>query len=75
MKELYSYVLIKWLKTYYKESEEGIFQKHFGGVYYVFLRGCQKGTSNGIYAQTWDSYASLKKEYDRIIKMIGGSNS
>ena len=72
---LYSYVLIKWLKTYYKESEEEIFQKHFGGVFYVFLRGCQKGTSNGIYAQTWDSYASLKKEYDRIIKMIGGSNS
>ena len=70
---LYSYVLIKWLKSRYQDlSEEEIFQRHFGGVYYVFLRGCHQCTSNGIYAQTWENYQQLKEEYDKILKLIGG---
>lgn len=68
---LYSYCLIEWLKQFYDKSDdedddaycERLFQKYFGGIYYVFVRGCYSGTSNGIYAQTWDSYHTLKKNY------------
>ena len=70
---LYSYVLIKWLKLHYPEkTEEDIFNNHFGGVYYVFLKGCNKGLSNGIYAQTWENYHELEAEYQKIIQLIGG---
>lgn len=71
---LYSYCLIKWLKSFYPDLSEGeIFEKHFGGIYYVFLRGCNKETSNGIYAQTWDSYVELEKAFNEIIDtQIGG---
>lgn len=65
---LYSYCLIKWLKQFYPDlSEEEIFEQHFGGVYYVFLRGCNAGTGNGIYAQTWNSFADLEKEYRNVV--------
>ena len=64
---LYSYCLIKWLKGFYKtKSEEEIFNDHFGGVYYVFLRGCVKGTGNGVYCQTWASWSDLEKEFKNI---------
>lgn len=66
---LYSYTLIKWLKNFYKDlTEQEIFEQHFGGVYYVFLRGCNAGTGNGIYAQTWESYKDLEDAYNIIIK-------
>lgn len=65
---LYSYCLIKWLKIYYPNlTEEEIFNQHFGGVYYVFIRGCNPDTANGIYAQTWESYQDLKNSFDEII--------
>lgn len=71
---LYSHTLIKWLKNYYpNESEEDIFNNHFGGVYYVYIRGCNDGTSNGIYAKTWNSFSELEKSYTEIMqKRIGG---
>ncbi len=65
---LYSYCLINWLKDMYKEEPEEIFKKHFGGIYYVYIRGCNEGTGNGIYAQTWDSYDELEKAFNNIIK-------
>ena len=65
---LYSYCLIKWLKQYYKESEEELFNNHFGGIYYVFVRGCNENTSNGIYVHTWNSWSDLEKEFNEIIK-------
>ncbi len=74
---LYSYCLIKWLKNFYPQlSEQEIFEKHFGGVYYVFLRGCNAGNGNGIYAQTWKDYDTLKKAYDRIVseRVDGGED-
>ena len=66
---LYSYCLIMWLKSFYgdKETEEEIFENHFGGIYYVFVRGCHEGYTNGIYAQTWKSWADLKAAYEKII--------
>ena len=76
---LYSYCLIQWLKQFYGDkpdgtkglNEEDIFKKHFGGVYYVFLRGTRGGTDSGIYAQTWQSYKQLKQAYDKIGKLMG----
>lgn len=71
---LYSYCLIKWLKNFYKdETEEEIFNNHFGGIYYVFIRGCNENTGNGIYAQTWESWDVLNKTYLNICyKLMGG---
>lgn len=66
---LYSYCLIKWLKGFYKnETEAEIFENHFGGIYYVFIRGCNKDTGNGIYCQTWKSFGDLEKSFNEIIK-------
>ena len=64
---LYSYSLIKWLKNFYPLSEEEIFNKHFGGIHYVFVRGCNENTSNGVYSQTWESWSDLEKEYKNIL--------
>ncbi len=66
---LYSYCLINWLSMMYKnETKEEIFKNHFGGIYYVFIKGTVKGYGNGIYSQTWNSYSDLENEYKKIIK-------
>ena len=66
---LYSYCLINYLKQFYKDlSEQEIFDKYFGGVYYIFLRGCNTNTGNGVYMQTWNNYIDLRKAFDEIIK-------
>ena len=78
---LYSYCLIQWLKQFYgdRKTEKGIvkgldeqqiFEKHFGGIYYAFLRGTDGKTSNGIYAQTWKDYATLEAAYRRVKKLM-----
>lgn len=73
---LYSYTLIKYLKTIYKdENEEMIFSNHFGGIYYAFLRGCNKNSGNGIYMKTWNNFKELKDSFDEIISSIGGNNN
>ena len=72
---LYSYCLIKWLKMYMPSlSEQEIFDKHFGGIYYVFLRGCNSNTGNGIYCQTWNNYSDLEKSFNEIINAKVGGN-
>ncbi len=66
---LYSYCLIKWLKQFNdfkNKSESEIFTDHFGGIYYVFVRGCVSGRMNGIYAQTWKCWDDLKAAFDNI---------
>lgn len=74
---LYSYCLIQWLRQFYGEgtsenlTDEEIFDNHFGGIYYAFVRGTQGGTGKGIYAQTWKNYADLKKAYGEIEKLMG----
>ena len=66
---LYTYCLIQWLKQFYPEkSEEQIFQENFGGVYYIFVKGCVAGTGNGIYSHTWESWGNIKQAFDLIIK-------
>lgn len=69
---LYSYCLIQWLKQFYGEgtaenlNEDDIFTKHFGGIYYAFIRGTEGGTPKGIYAQTWNSYTELANAYQKV---------
>ena len=66
--------MIQWLKQFYgKETpcsaglnEQEIFEKHFGGIYYAFLRGTDGNTESGIYAQTWKDYATLEKAYQEL---------
>ena len=78
---LYSYLLIKWLKLFYgdRETEKGfvkglneqqIFENHFGGVYYVLARGAKARTCNGIYCQTWKSFADLEKSYSKVAALM-----
>lgn len=68
---LYSYCLIKWLGQFYSElSDEEIFDKHFGGIYYVFLRGTQENASKGIYSHTWKSFDELQGAFDKVKKLM-----
>ncbi len=68
---LYSYLLIKWLKQFYSDlSEDEIFEQHFGGIYYAFVRGCDANCFNGIYAQTWKSYKALEESYRKLLKEL-----
>ena len=65
---LYSYVLIRWLKGFYRDlTEQQIFEKYFGGIYYVFFRGCSEGETSGIMSSTFASYEELNKLYSGII--------
>lgn len=65
---LYSYCLIKWLEPLLNKNEEEIFKNYFGGIYYVYIRGCNMNTGNGIYAQKWNSYKELEDAFNMIIK-------
>ena len=66
---LYAYTLVKWLNKVYNETSlEETFNKHFGAVYYVYIRGCIENTSNGIYGQTWSCFNDLEEAYNLIIK-------
>ena len=67
---LYAHILIDWLSKRMNISCEDVFNKHFGGVYYVFIKGCYKGTPNGIYAHTWESYKDLDKAYNEVTSRI-----
>ncbi len=69
---LYSYSLVQWLKSFGKfgADEEEIFQKHFGGVYYVFFRECRSEKSSGIYAQTWENYAALSAAFEKVKNLM-----
>jgi exodeoxyribonuclease V beta subunit len=51
-------------------NESEIFERHFGGIYYAFIRGTEAGTSKGIYAQTWNSFADLESAYQKIKKLM-----
>ena len=68
---IYSYILIQWLQSfgdYKNKTEEEIFENIFGGIYYVFFRGCRAGENSGIYAKDFSSYAELKSAYDKIME-------
>jgi len=91
---LYSYCLIQWLKQFYGKrktksgtveglDEQQIFEKHFGGIYYAFLRGTvgseKSPTSksyvcHGIYAQTWKDYTALEDAYKLVKEKLMGGN-
>lgn len=66
---LYSYCLIKWLKqfdAYHSMTEQQIFEEHFGGIYYAYVRGCIAGRRDGIYAQSWRSWNDLEEAFKLI---------
>lgn len=65
---LYTYVLIQWLKSFHKDlSETEIFDQYFGGIYYVFFRGCKVGETSGIMSSTFSSYSELETLYHKVI--------
>ena len=70
---LYSYCLIKWLKSFPDfegKKEEEIFRDHFGGIYYVYVRGCCADTGYGVYAHTWKSFKDLEASYNKIKNLM-----
>ena len=73
---LYSYCLIKWLcSVMHESSPEKMFNEHFGGIYYVFARGCESGNGNGIYAHTWSSFKDLENDYNELEQKMYDQNS
>ena len=67
---LYAHILIDWLSSRLNKSKEAVFMENFGGVYYVFMKGCYKDTPNGIYAHTWNSYDELDKAYNKVLGKV-----
>lgn len=65
---IYAYCLINWLKSFINKTEEEIFNYHFGGIYYIFIRGCIKDSSNGIYCHTWRNYQELRDSFNEIVR-------
>ena len=61
-------MVVCYINFYVNSSYEEIFENHFGGVYYVYVRGCTKDTSNGILAKTWSSFKELEKSFNEIMK-------
>lgn len=67
---LYSYCLIQWLCSIWSKSPKDVFEENFGGIYYVFARGCKQGDNSGIYAHTWMSFEDLQKDYEKVKKLM-----
>ncbi len=65
---LYAHILIDWLASRLNKSKEAVFNENFGGVYYVFMKGCYKDTPNGIYAHTWNNYDELDQAYKKVLR-------
>ena len=63
---LYSYALVKWLSIFFEKTPEEIFNMHFGGMYYVYVRGCKAGSSNGIYAHSWKNWDALNTAFTKL---------
>jgi exodeoxyribonuclease V beta subunit len=51
-------------------DEQQIFERHFGGIYYALARGTSAGNCNGIYCQTWKSFADLEKSYRNVAALM-----
>ena len=54
---------VRWVDDYghFTETEA------YGGIYYVFFRGCSEGETSGIMSSSFASYEELNKLYDEII--------
>ena len=63
---LYSYCLIQWLSCIMHKDPKAVFNENFGGIYYVFARGCKEDEGDGIYAHTWESFDKLKSAYEEL---------
>lgn len=68
---LYSYYLVEWLKTYYSGTAEEIFEKHFGGMFYVFARGEENNSEDNpqkcvLSSLDFNDYKTLKQKYEEI---------
>lgn len=72
---LYSYCLIQWLSSIMHKNLEDVFNENFGGIYYVFARGCMAGDNSGIYAHTWSSFEKLQTDYEKVKKLMFVSRS
>jgi exodeoxyribonuclease V beta subunit len=62
--KIYTVALIRWLKSRIPDFD---YEKHFGGIIYVFLRGVREGSDTGIYTALPD-----KNEIDDLDKALRG---
>ena len=71
---LYSYCLVKWLKTFPKYSsmdDNEIYKNHFGGIYYLYLRGTKAGPDIAVFAHKWENWTMLNTIFnDKICKKM-----
>ena len=67
---LYSYSLIIWLCSIKGKSPDEVFKEHFGGIYYVFARGCEANEESGIFAHTWNTFEELEAAYKIVWRLM-----
>lgn len=62
---LYTVALVKYLR---KLDPEFDYEKHFGGTVYLFVRGMEAGTQNGVWFQKpdFEVIQQLEKEMERV---------
>ena len=68
--QLYTIAILKWLKRYLGNRFEP--HHHFGGAFYLFIRGMGTGGQNGIFHVTPEQLLPLKALEDAIQKKITG---
>ena len=67
---LYSYSLIMWLCSIKGKTPDEVFKEHFGGIYYVFARGCKANEDSGIFAHTWNDFGELEAAYKIVRELM-----
>ncbi len=65
--KVYSLALHKWLKSVMPDYT---FEKNFGGVYYVYIRGMQPGSNDGYVCMCPESANIVENEYANEIKSM-----
>lgn len=76
---LYSYVLMEWLSSIYHQStdeeKENLYQKQFGAIYYLYIRGTKSHTEYGVSSLRYENYAALKLDFkEKIIPLLKKSS-
>jgi exodeoxyribonuclease V beta subunit len=68
--QLYSIAVIRWLK--YKLGDRFDLHRHFGGAFYIFIRGADSAGQDGIFFVTPEMLLPIASLQANIQKQIGG---
>lgn len=68
--EIYQLAFIQYLQSVMGKSFD--YDKHFGGVYYIYLRGLKENDESGIYYSKpdYEKYKKLSAAYEQLVESI-----